>query len=52
MKRKGDLVWYQSIGISLTYNSAIFLAFFKEASLFKFKKRFQFMSDFCDSLFK
>jgi len=27
MRRKGDIVWYQSIGIVLTYISAIFLAF-------------------------
>jgi len=32
MKRKGGLVWYQSIGICLTYVSAIFLDFFKGAS--------------------
>ena len=38
MKRKGGRVWYHSIGIGLTYISAIFLACFKGPWLFKSQK--------------
>jgi len=50
MRRKGDVVWYPSIGIGLTYISAIFLVFLKDPGSLNCKKPVQRMSDFSDSL--